>query len=263
MADPAPPRSLDQVTWMTPTSSLAVPPIAIVVPEVECVAFVVGVVIVTTGDLPSAIEKSIAPAQGPSPAVLEARTDHDAGPAASAMRGLWRHTEPARGASGVGRREIDLDTRVSVAVVVDPQPVARGGGHGIPLEVGRCCRRRSGRTTQPRGHRRTGRDGPGERGGSSEGAVGNRSHDRERADPCGGTADGPARAGQRESGREPRRGKGERSPLGVRGGQGQRCRRTERARLVARVSQRRWLIRRRPTVAHTSGERSPSIGPGI
>src|SRR5687767_2315866 len=95
VAVPAPPRSLDQVTWMTPTSSLAVPPIAMVVPAVECVALVVGVVIVTTGALPSAIEKSIAPAQGPSPAVLEARTDHDAGPAASAMPGLWRHTVPA------------------------------------------------------------------------------------------------------------------------------------------------------------------------
>ena len=95
VADPAPPRSLDHVTWTTPTSSLAVPPIATAVLETECVALLVGVVIVTTGALPSAIEKSIAPLQGPAPAVFDARTDQEAGPAASATPGLWRHTVPA------------------------------------------------------------------------------------------------------------------------------------------------------------------------
>jgi hypothetical protein len=87
LAEPAPPRSLAHVTCTTPTSSVAVPPRATDVAAVEWVVAVVGVVMVATGARPSAMEKSIAPAQGPSPTTFVARTDHDAGPAASVIPG--------------------------------------------------------------------------------------------------------------------------------------------------------------------------------
>ncbi len=77
--------------------------------ETECVALLVGVVIVTTGARPSAIEKSIAPLQGPAPAAFEARTDHEAAPAARATPGLcgtrcprW-HSRPGSASDRPGR----------------------------------------------------------------------------------------------------------------------------------------------------------------
>ena len=54
-AAPAPPRSLAQLTCVTPNASLAVPPSAMVAAAVLKVAAAVGVAIATTGAVPSDI----------------------------------------------------------------------------------------------------------------------------------------------------------------------------------------------------------------
>ena len=53
VAVPLPPRSLIQVTWVTPTLSLAVPPRVRGVAVAVCVGVAVGLVIVTAGTVVS------------------------------------------------------------------------------------------------------------------------------------------------------------------------------------------------------------------
>ena len=119
-----PPRSLTQVTCATATSSLAVPPRRFAAAGGRMRRAVPsGSAIATTGARPSATEKSIAPLHGPAPAVFDARTDHEAGPAASATPGLCAAHGAPGGTASLGWRQVHLDARVGAARVVHPQPV--------------------------------------------------------------------------------------------------------------------------------------------
>src|SRR5512134_1679305 len=55
VAVPLPPRLLDQLTWVTPTRSLAVPPTVIAAVVEAYVADVVGAVMATTGAVTSGV----------------------------------------------------------------------------------------------------------------------------------------------------------------------------------------------------------------
>src|SRR5690349_3067973 len=85
-AVPLPPRLFVQVTCVTAASSLALPPTSIVAFVVVTVV-VVGWMRAIVGDFESGTVKSRAPLQGPGPEAFEARTDHDARPAASTTAG--------------------------------------------------------------------------------------------------------------------------------------------------------------------------------
>jgi hypothetical protein len=94
VATPLPPRLVDQLTWVTPTLSLAVPPTASVEAFAAHVAELVGVVIVTVGAVVSGgagTVKATPALQVPSPAAFAVRIHHVAAPGARATAGLIEH----------------------------------------------------------------------------------------------------------------------------------------------------------------------------